>query len=229
MRLTDIDTSVYYEDTLPSTGKAVKYRPFTIKEEKALLTAQQSEDANTMLATLESVVQNCVQNCPELTTFDVEYLFIRIRAKSVGEESNVVVACQHCDAKNTVTVDLTKVQLSSKPADKKLKISDKMVIVMKYPSINDVKKLTECKPEDQVTTAIAISIETIYFGDNVFHTKDSDIEEVVDFILNRTDDEMKPLIEFVENIPTVSLDVEFECRQCMKPNTRKISSLTDFF
>lgn len=229
MKLADIDTSVYYEATLPSSGKAVQFRPFTVKEEKALLTAQESEVVSTMIATLNKVVQDCIIKCPPMSTFDVEYMFLKIRGKSVGEDSQIIVKCVHCGASNHVKVNLNDVKVNSAIADKKLIINKQLAVVMRYPTLEDVVKIADCKVDDQVATSVAIAIETIYFGDKVFHTKDSDINDIIEFIMNRTDEEMKPLIDFVENIPSIELPIEFECRQCMKVNDIRVTSITDFF
>lgn len=230
MKLSEIDTSVYYNDTIPSTKKEIKFRPFNVKQEKALLTAQESEQVPVMLSTLESVVRDCIKNCPDdLTTFDIEYLFLKIRAKSVGEESNIVIGCKKCKKSNVVTLDLRTATISNNNLDKKLIISDSLVVVMKYPSITDLNKLANAKPADQILTAAAIAIETIYYKDNVFHTQDAEMDEIIDFILKRTDAEMEKIIAFVENIPTVMLETEFECRQCATVNSVKITSLADFF
>jgi hypothetical protein len=230
MRLSDINTSVYYETELPSTKKKIKYRPFTVKEEKALLIAEESKELPTMLATLSQVVNACIDNNPTVpTSFDIEYMFIKIRSKSVGEDSQITMKCAHCGTVNHVNVNLDTVRLSEEIHDKKIIINNQLAVVMRYPTIEDVAKISKCAPNAQVETAIAIAIETIYFGDKVFHTADAEMSDVVEFILNRTDSEMEPLIKFVETIPTIELPIEFECRQCMKENTTVVNSITDFF
>lgn len=229
MKLSDIDTSVYYETELPSTGKKVQFRPFTVKEEKALLTSQESAEVATMISTLNKVVQDCVIKCPPLSTFDVEYLFIKIRSKSVGEESQIIMKCVHCGTSNHVNVDLNQVKVNSEISNKKLIINKQLAVIMRYPTLDDVVKISTCATDDQVATAIAIAIETIYFGDKVFHTKDSDISDIIEFIMNRTDTEIAQMIEFVEKIPSIELPIEFECRQCMKVNEIVVKSITDFF
>jgi T4 bacteriophage base plate protein len=230
MKLSEIDTSVYYNVTVPSLKKEVKFRPFNVKQEKALLTAQESEDVPVMLSTLEEVVRDCIKDCPpNLTTFDIEYLFIKIRAKSVGEESTIIMKCKSCAKENKVTLDLNDVTISNSNFDRKLIINDKLAVVMKYPSIEDLNKLSTCDKKKQVETSIAISIETVYFGDTVFHTKDAEMDDVIEFIMKRTDEEMKKLVDFVENVPTVMLETEYECRQCATVNNVKVTSLADFF
>ena len=107
-----------YKLTIPSTGKSVTYRPFLVKEEKALLIAQQSEDPDTMISTLKSVIESCVQDeikVNDLAIFDIEYIFTQLRAKSVGENVSLILKCDDCDSeKATVSydIDLTKVKVT---------------------------------------------------------------------------------------------------------------------
>lgn len=230
MSLSNIDTSVYYDVIIPSTKKKTSFRPFRVREERALLTAQESESENSMLVTLEEVVRACVKKCPEhLTTFDIEYLFVKIRSKSVGEESTVMAECSHCNTNNRVTVNLENVSLSNESQERKLKISKDLVVVMKYPSIDEVSKVMDLQDEDQSLAGIAAAIETIYYKDQVYHTSETDIKEIHEFILNRSDDEMLQIIEFIENVPTVVLETEFECKQCASMNVLKLKTLSDFF
>lgn len=230
MKLSEIDTSVYYPFVIPSTQKKTKFRPFVVKEEKALLIAQESEDQTTMINTLESIVRSCVVNCPSaLTTFDIEYAFLQIRAKSVGEEAYVVCTCTKCSTKNNVVLDITKSKVVGLEQEKKLKLSDKLVVIMKYPSVSDLSNLLTLNQTDQSVAAIAASIETIYYKDSVFHSAESDAKEMEAFLLNRSDDEISKLVNFVENTPKVIVNAEYECKQCATVNNLKIESIADFF
>lgn len=230
MKLAQIDTSVYYQTVMPSTKKKTKFRPFSVREEKALLTAQESDSVDTMLVTLEEVIRNCVKDCPAaMTTFDVEYLFLQIRAKSVGEESRISINCKHCDSPNIITIDLTKAELTNSNTNLKIKLNDKLYVKMRYPSILSVAEMSKDNIENQTQLAISHSIECVYFGEEVLRTEDTDFKDLEDFVLNRTDEELRKLIEFVENIPTVKLQHDYECRECEKPNTVVLTSLADFF
>lgn len=229
MKLSDIDTSVWYPIEIPSTGKKTTFRPFRVREERSLLMAQESEEAGTMLNTLNEVVKSCLKDKVELTTFDVEYLFIKIRSKSVGEDSYVVAKCGSCDAKNNVVLQLTDTVVTNLDQNKKLKISDDLSVIMKYPSVTDIAKIESLPQKEQVTAAITACIESVFYKTTVFHTAESDAEEIADFLLNRTDDEISKLIEFVENIPTVQLKTEYECKQCGAINQITVNSIADFF
>lgn len=227
--LSAIDSSTYYPVVIPSTNKKTKFRPFRVRDEKSLLVAQQSEDDGVMLNTLESIIRACVSNCPDdLTVFDVEYLFIQIRSKSVGENAEAVSTCIHCSEKNDVKIDLSTVKVVNLDRDKNIKLSDKLIVKMKYPGISGVASVVNSKL-DKEALAIATAIETVYFGDEVFHTKESDIQEIVDFLLNRSDQEMAKLIEFIENLPSTVLESEYKCKKCGEKNKIQIDRLADFF
>ncbi len=228
MKLAQIDTSVYYEVTIPSTKKKTRFRPFIVKEEKALLTAQESGDVSTMLSTLEEIVKSCVKDCPtSLTTFDIEYLFLQIRSKSVGEISKIVVQCPSCNTENTIGVDLTKVVVDDPIGDSKLKLNDRLIVQMKYPDIRDIAEMSS--KELDIQQIIASSIDSVYFNNEVIRIEETTQEDLIEFLEQRTDDELNKLIQFVENIPTVKLEVEYECRQCAAENKITMKSLADFF
>lgn len=228
MKLNEIDSATWYPVMIPSTLQKTKFRPFRVKDEKALLVAQESNDAKVMMATLEDIIHNCVKDCPkDLTTFDVEYLFVLLRTKSVGELSDAVSTCVQCGHKNKIQIDLSKVDVDNVDVKKELKLSDELVVLMKFPTINQVATLID--HPDQELAAIMASIETVYFGDEVIHTNEATREEITGFIENRTNKEMEQLTHFIENIPTVILKSEYECEKCGHTNKIQIKNLSDFF
>lgn len=226
MKLTDIDTSIYYPVMIPSCKKATTFKPFRVREEKALLTAEESGDSSVILSTIESVVRSCVKDCPqELTTFDVEYLMVQLRTKSIGEISDISLECPKCKKDIPIQVDLTKT-IVTEGIDPMIKLNDELTVYMRYPSIGRVADLVlDAKDND----AIASCIKSVYFKDEVFHTDDGDLAEVVEFVLNRTDKEMEKIVEFINKIPTVELSVTYKCPSCTHEDTLVIRTLADFF
>lgn len=228
MRLNEIDTSVYYPVTVPSTGVLTKFRPFRVREERSLMTAQESEDSATMMDTLENIVRSCVVDSPtELTTFDAEYLLLQIRSKSVGEISDVSMACEECEHNNLVAVDISKAELSKNKFGKSIKLAENLVVDLKYPSIKDVRKMLQHK--DDPVYAIAACIETVYFNDTVFRASEGELQDIADFLLNRSEEEMSLLVQFVENIPTLTLGIGYTCSKCGHKNEIVLKNLSDFF
>lgn len=227
--LASIDTAVYYPVKIPSTGKKTKFRPFSVREERAFLTAHESADLTTMLTTLETIVRNCVKECPkDLTTFDVEYLFIQLRAKSVGEVTEAVATCVHCEEKNPIQIKLADVKLTNEGQSKNIKLGDKLSVTMRYPSIAEVAELS-ISTDKLEEKAVAASIETVFYNDTVFHVKEGDTDDIIEFIYNRTEAEMTKLTDFVDNAPRVRLETKYKCTKCGKDNRVVVERLVDFF
>lgn len=227
--LAEIDSSIYYPITIPSIKKKTKFRPFRVREERALLTAQQTEDASVMLETLETIIRACVVDSPKnITVFDAEFLFVNIRAKSVGEYAEAVSTCVKCAEKNDISIDLTTVKIEKLDTDKKLTLSKNLVVLMKYPSLKDVDKVL-INTKEQEMQAISASLDTVYFGDEVIHIEDSESADIIDFILNRTDEEMSKMVNFIHNIPHAIIESEYICKKCKGKNKVKIESISDFF
>ena len=140
-----INTTAQYSLTIPSNGAKVKYRPFLVKEEKALLLAQQSEDPVVMVDTLKGVVASCVTGdykADDLATFDLEYIFTQIRGKSVGETVDLLFPCDVCEdekAKVKISFDITKIQIEKSPEhNKKIDLFGDVGVVMRYPTIQTI-------------------------------------------------------------------------------------------
>ena len=227
LKLSDIDTSVYYPIKVPSTGKTTKFRPFRVREERALLTAQESDDKFTMFNTIESIIKSCVVNPPKkITTFDAEYLFMMIRTKSVGEESDVTIKCQHCGRETPSTIIVSDAKVEGILESPTIKLSDKLSVKLKYPTIDEVSTLSESKDE---VDAITAAIDIIYFGNETIEVSGDNIDEVKEFLLNRSEDEMNKIVNFIDSIPTVTIDHEYKCIHCNETSKIKIGGLSSFF
>ena len=146
-----IQNTPVYTIKIPSTKKEIKFRPFLVKEEKALLVAQQSEDTQVMLDTLKEILRNCIKTpieVDELALFDIEYIFSQIRAKSVGEVVELIVRCDKCPeedekARVKLTFDLTKLNVTFPEGhNKKIALFDDVGVVMKYPSLEIMNDLS---------------------------------------------------------------------------------------
>mgnify|MGYP000414471188 CR=1 FL=1 len=141
MTLPKMQTPIY-NTTIPSTEENIKFRPFLVKEEKALLIAQQSGDNNVLVDTLKNIVESCVQDkidIDSLAMFDLEYLLLQIRARSIGEEVELIFSCDTCDdvkAKASIVFDLTNMSVTKDPSHtKKLDLFDDVGMMMKYQMI----------------------------------------------------------------------------------------------
>jgi len=179
-----------YSLKIPSTGKDIKYRPFLVKDEKALLLAQQSEDLDVMVSTLKQVIASCVADnidVNSLAIFDLEYIFSQIRAKSVGEYSDLVFTCGHCNNeknKYTLRLDISKLQVTKNPDHtNKIPLFDNVGVIMKYPNLDILKKIDKGFDDaDNVIDIIIDCIDTIYTDTELFHAKEQTKQELREFV-----------------------------------------------
>ena len=177
--------TLIYNTKLPSTQELIKFRPFLVKEEKALLIAQQSEDTLVLVDTLKNIVKSCVVNkldVNNLAMFDLEYLLLQIRGKSVGEIVELIFSCDVCTdpkAKVTISFDIAKIEVVKDPNHTKtIPLFDDVGLVMKYPSIDIIKKFESLDFDnlDSVFDLIINSIDYIYSGDELFHAKEQSVQ-----------------------------------------------------
>lgn len=227
-----------YTLEIPSSRLSVKFRPFLVKEEKALLIAQQSEDGQVMVDTLKDILASCIKDpidINELATFDLEYIFTQIRAKSVGEEISLLFPCMHCDDKKAnvkIGIDLTKLKVEFKEGhSKQISLFGDVGVVMKYPSV-DMIQLVEKASSDDVDTAFKIvttSIDYIYSGDEIHYAKEQTKQELEDFINNLTSEQFKKIQEFFESMPKIRHEVKYNCPVCGAHNNTVLEGLSSFF
>lgn len=226
-----------YTLTVPSSGDEVKFRPFVVKEQKALMLAQQSEDAQVMADTLKDIISACVNekiDVEKLAIFDIEYIFSQIRAKSVGEETDLVFRCGYCEdekAKVKVTIDLTTLQVEKNPDHtNKIALFDDVGVIMKYPTISTLNAI-DMKGDDidAVFEIIASCIDTIYDASELYHAHESTKEELISFLENLTADQYEKVTQFFETMPQLRKEIKFNCPACSKENVATLKGIEDFF
>ena len=230
-----------YELTLPSTGKKVKYRPFLVKEEKLLILALDSKDQMEITNSVKDVLKKCVLTrgikIDDLPTFDIEYLFLNIRAKSVGEDINLVVTCP--DDKKTevpVTIYVDEIEvIKSKEHKKDITLDKDMTLRMKYPSLNQfIENNFDVEDNPQTTVSktfqlVAECMETVFTKEDAWDSNDYSPEERMQFIEQLSSKQFKEVEKVFATRPKLSHTIEVT-----NPNTKKKSSivlegLADFF
>lgn len=231
-------SSPTYELTVPSLKKKVKYRAFLVKEEKALLIAQQSEDPNVMVDTIKQLINSCTFgkiDVEQLAMFDIEYIFCQLRSKSVGEISELVFNCLECNdekAKIKVTIDLNQLQVEFHEDHKKtIDLFDDVGITMKYPSLDMLNELKNIK-EDSIESAFEVvvsSIDHIYAGEEIYPAKEQSKEELTSFLDNLTQEQFKKIQRFFETMPKLEKKVEFDCPVCNYHHSHTIQGIENFF
>ena len=235
MALPILDTATY-ELTLPSSDVQVKYRPFLVKEEKILLMAMESENAAEITKALKEIVHTCTFgtiNVDMLPTFDLEYIFLNIRAKSVGEVAKLKLLCP--DDKETyanVELDLSKVevQVDDKHSNE-IQINDKIKMVMKYPTINSFDPTVDASKlkTEQLFDIIADTVYEIYDGETVHKGSDYSKEEMKKFIESLTSEHFQKIQTFFNTMPRLQHELEVENPKTKVKSKVVLSGLQSFF
>ena len=213
MPLPKINTPIY-ELELPSTGKSIEYRPFLVKEEKLLLIAMESEDTKQITTAIKTVISNCIitknVKVEKLPTFDIEYLFLNIRGKSVGEEIELNIICPD-DGETTVpvTILLDDIKITKNPEHtNKIKIDDTFMMEMKYPSLDQfIKSNFDFSTNDTMNQSfelIASCIDKIYNQEEVWDSADLTKKETLEFLDQLSSKQFKEIEKFFETMPKLS-------------------------
>ena len=214
-----------YTLTIPSTGKEVKYRPFLVKEEKILLLAMESEKTEEIITATKTIIENCVYgdiNVDEMPTFDIEYIFLKLRAKSKGEVLELKYKCPKCEQEIplAINIDDIKVVQQDKEHTKDIKINEDLGIMMKYPNLSLQTKIAQApddKPEiEGLFDTMTACIDYIYDKETTYPSKDHTNEEMTTFLESLTDDQFQKLAKFFETSPTLKHDIELHCKNKVK-------------
>ena len=238
MPLPKISTPTY-ELELPSSGQTVKYRPFLVKEEKVLVIALESEDNKQITNAIKAVLKSCIQTrgvkVEHLPTFDIEYLFLNIRGKSVGEELEVNVICpddEETQVKSHINLDEIQIQKDEKHT-KQIKLDENLMMEMKYPSLEQFIKnnfdFDEKNQMDQSFELIATCIDKIYNEDEVWATADCTKKEVNDFLESMNSSQFKEIETFFETMPKLSHTVKVTNPQTKVESDVVLEGLASFF
>lgn len=230
-----------YTMSVPSTGQSVRYRPFLVKEEKALLIAQQSEEMITMVQTLKGVVKSCILDeidIEKLATFDLEYMFVQIRGKSVGETVELVFPCdedhgeENSKATSKVTIDLNTLVVEKEEGHtNKIDLFGDVGVVMKYPTIDVLKKLEGIQTDDldKVFDIVALSIDFIYDGDQIYYAKEQTHAELLQFVNNLNSQQFLKVQNFFVTMPKIKKEIQYDCPICSKHHVKMLEGLQSFF
>ena len=228
-----------YELELPSTGKTVKYRPFLVKEEKLLVLALESEDNGQISTAIQAVLKSCIKSrgvkVEQLPTFDIEYLFLHIRGKSVGEEIEVNLICPDDNETSVpVTINIDDIAVQ-KPKDhnKQIKLDKNLMMELKYPSLEQFVKnnfdFEGGSQVDQSFEVIAGCIDKIYTEEEVWSTSDCTKKEVTNFLEQMSSKQFKEVEKFFETMRKLSHEVEITNPNTKVKSTVVLEGLSSFF
>ena len=240
MALPKIDAPVYELD-LPLSKKHIRFRPFLVKEQKNLMMAMEADDKETIERNIRQVLTNCTLTenieVDKLPVIDVEYYFINLRARSVGEVVENEYICtnevngQQCGNKMKGKLDLLSITVDVDPNRKDIiKVSDKISIKMKYPEFSLIEKLKEKQTAVEVAFEVVVqSIEWIFDGEQYYYAYESTPEELMQFLESLNQEQFSKLEEFFDELPKLSRKMEIKCSKCGFDHTISMEGLESFF
>lgn len=220
-----------FSTKLPSTGKQIKYRPFLVKEEKILLMALEGKDKTEITGAIINLLKSCILtsgvNVEKLPTFDIEYLFLKIRSKSVGEsvELNLAHSTGECKVRTLVEINLDQIEVDKKPQDGKVMLTDTVGVMLRYPSIADAEDVQE--GSDYALRLIRKCVEYV-FDENAVYNEFTD-EELDAWIGGLNKEQMLKIAEFFNGMPKLSHTAKWKCASCGKEDSVRIEGLQNFF
>ena len=212
MALPRIDTPTY-QTQLPSTGETIQFRPFLVKEQKVIMMAEESKDQNQMVTAMINLVGSCTFNkldVAKLPTFDVEYLFLQIRGKSVGETIDINVICPD----DEVTSALVRVNIDEIKIDKleehtnSLNITDTIKVYLRYPCMSDIDRFDNIETTEGMFKILYKCVNEIHYGDDVYHRIDISDKDIEEFVEQLTTEQFTKMTDFFQTMPKLSHTVE---------------------
>lgn len=240
MSLPVVDVPIY-ELKLPSNGKEIRVRPFLVKEEKLLLIAAESNDVDEIIKTTKQVINNCLidkdVDIDKLPFFDVDYLFIALRAKSIAETMEMRFTCNATDKEGNpcrhvfeTEVDISKAEIIKSDVPNTFNLDKGTVVKMKYPSYSIMKTLNENDNalENKIKVVVAC-IDQIVQKDKVYSSKDYTPKELQAFVEGLTEENYKKLELFVDNFPFFAVDVQKKCPRCGFQHDIRYTDFASFF
>ena len=237
-----------YELTIPSSGEKVSYRPFLVKEEKTLLTAMESGDQTSMTKAMQNIITSCTEGVikvKDLSPYDLEYFFLQLRGRSVGEvlairaprPSNFTSCCDEATEEDicefSINIDDISVN-TSEIKSPEIQITDDIGMKMRFPQIETVQKYSsgiegEAIKSENIFKLIIECIDYIWDGEEIYKAKDSTKKELNDFLDSLSSGQFTKVREFFESMPRLSHDVEWTCPKCEKSKTLTLTGLDSFF
>jgi hypothetical protein len=220
-----------YELNLPSTGQKVTYRPFLVKEHKILLSMTGADDAEAgrIVRELVDVCTFNKLNVSKLPHFDVEYIFLNLRAKSIGENVEVVVNCD-CGNKIETSFNIDDLKIEKLPDHtNKIMLTDTVGVEMSYPLFDDVINVFSNDKAEDVFNLVISCIHAIYDQENYYSTEDYSKEELEEFLNTLTKQQFDKIENFFTNSPKVVQEVETDCDKCGRHNVSRLEGLANFF
>ena len=233
MALPKLDTPIYQLE-LPSNQQVVKYRPFLVKEQKILMMAQDADDKEDSYNMLAEIVDGCTFNNVDIKTmpiFDFEYLFMKIRCKSVGESTELSVLCpDDNETRVPVTVNLDGIDVQVEDGHSNvIGVNDSIKIIMRYPTVNDIKSVSEAETLNNVMTLLKVCINEIHDGDTIHNMIDVTSKELDEFIDSLPTDTFEKMAIFFDTMPKLTHVIEVKNPKTEVTSEVVIQGMESFF
>jgi hypothetical protein len=241
--LPKLDVPIYTVNLI-STGKPIRFRPFLVKEQKLFLMAAESTDGNEMVGVIRQVLRNCVldeMDIDSLPTFDLEYLFMNLRARSVEEIVDLRYKCNNttkdetgeekkCSGVVEFKLNLLEVEPTKNPNHKnKIQLTENLGIAFKYPTFEMIQKYEKMNENEVMLKILVDCIDYVYDKESVYYAKDSSREEMEEFIDNLQQKDLEKFKDFFDTMPEIKKDVHFKCPKCSYEEDIAIKGMQNFF
>jgi hypothetical protein len=230
MALPLLNETPKYTMTIPSTGQTVRFRPYLVKEEKVLLLASESNDINQVMNAVFDTIAACVAepiDRKKLTTFDLEYMFIKIRSKSVGENVELNLACDACSETNKAQVNLEEIDCNVTTEKTVIKLSEEVSVEMKYPSYDSIDLNGD---ETELGFEIlANCLDAVLTEEERIDIADEPKESVRAFLESMSKEQFDLLADFMNDLPQIKTHVDYTCHKCGHENSVKVAGMQSFF
>jgi hypothetical protein len=233
-----------YSVNLISTGKPVRFRPFLVREQKLFLMAAESTDGNEMINTIRQVLKNCVLDeidVDALPTFDLEFLFMNLRARSVEEVVELSYKCNNtvkdesgedktCNGLVNMKINILEIQPTKNPKhEKKIQINENLGIVFKYPTFEMFQKYEKMSENEIMVNILVDCIDYIYDKEQVYYAKDTPKKELEEFVDSLQQKDLEKFKEFFDTMPEIKKDLRFKCPKCSYEEDITIKGMQSFF
>ncbi len=220
-----------YSLKLPSNGKEIKYRPFLVKEEKILLMAMESKNEQEILTATKNVIKNCVfgdYDIDEMSTFDIEYIFLWLRGKAKGEEINLKYKCPQCEKELPVSFNIEDIEIEkTEEHSNKISINETLGVVMKYPNMTlqlKIDSMKDISDIEKIFKTVLLCIDYIYDNEKMYSSKDHTEAEMEDFLESLSDIQFQKISSFFETMPKLKHEIKLECKNKVKGEGKKKDS-----
>jgi len=221
-----------FTTTLPVSGEKIEFRPFLVKEEKILLLASESNKTEDAVVALKDIIEACTFGKVDISKYglaDMQWLFLQIRGKSVGEEMDLYLICGGCEAKQPYVMNVSDFETVVPPLKNIITLDSSTKVELRYPTLEHYAALFETNSEQTLYSVVADCIVKVYNEDEMFVNDGNSHDELLEFIDNLTPEQFAPFEGFYKNMPVLRKDITFTCKKCEQENRIVLDGINHFF